>query len=87
MRIPMGKIKTAKIKRRNFLGVMGGALGGAPLAWSQTGARGAVSIVLDPADRVASAVPVQWAARELQQALADAGVTVSRHERVTQAGA
>src|SRR5450432_3043016 len=79
----MGNIKMAKIQRRNFLG----ALGCAPIAWTQNGAPRAVSIVLDPADPVASPAPVQWAARELQQALADAGVSVSRHERVAQAGA
>jgi len=77
------RILMATIKRRNFLG----ALGCAPLAWPQTAARNAVSIVLDPADRVASAAPVQWAVGELQQALADAGVSVSRREHVAQAGA
>ena len=86
-KIKMGTIKMAKIKRRSFLG----ALGCAPLAWSQDGGRiehsHAVAIVIDPSDRVAAAAPVQWAARELQQALTDAGVAVSRHERVAQAGA
>jgi hypothetical protein len=72
-----------KIKRRHVLG----ALGCAPLAWSQSGAPHAVAIVLDPSDRVASAAPVQWAARELQQVLAGAGVSVTRHERVAQTGA
>lgn len=71
----------AKIKRRNFLG----ALGGAPIAWSQTGAQAGVAIVVDPADPVASVPRVQWAARELQQALANSGISVSRHEHVAQA--
>jgi hypothetical protein len=39
-----------------------------------------VSLVLDPADRVASAAPARWAAQELQQALPDAGFTVRRRE-------
>jgi hypothetical protein len=68
----MGKFKVSNIKRRNFLGAAGCAPAGcAPIAWSQTGARGAVSIVLDPSRPVTSAAPVHWAGRELQPALAD----------------
>jgi hypothetical protein len=83
---------SAQINRRHFLkGTVlqgaGAAIAGAPIGRSQSGSRRSVAIVIDPADPVASAAPVQWAARELQQALADAGVAVSRHERVAQAGA
>src|ERR1700736_4083976 len=79
----MPAIKMATIKRRNFLGV----LGSAPLAWSQTAVHRPVSIVLDPADRIAAAPPVQWAAGELQHALTEGGVTVNIHERLSQAAA
>src|SRR5262245_8917265 len=67
-----------RIKRRNFLG----ALGAAPLAWAQNSAQRAVSIVATWSEPA-----VQWAARELQQALTGAGVYVSRHESINQAGA
>jgi len=78
---------SAQINRRRFLKGTGAAIAGAPIGRSQSGSRPGVAIVVDPADPVARAAPVQWAARELQQALADAGVAVSRHERVAQAGA
>jgi len=71
----------SSIKRRNFLG----ALGCAPLAWSQSGT--GVSIVASSRDPVAGAAPTQWATRELQRALTDAGVSVSRHESIAEAGA
>jgi hypothetical protein len=73
------------IDRRNFLlkaGLAGGALAHGPLAWGQTPKD--ISLVLDPADPVAAAAPVQWAARELQQALTDAGATVHLRERAAQ---
>ena len=42
---------------------------------------------MNPSDPIAAAAPVQWAAQELEQALADAGVTVHRVERPEQAPA
>jgi len=76
----------ASINRRRFL-KRAGALGCVRAAWAQTAAHTPVSIVLDPADPIASSAPVQWAARELEQTLAEGGVTVHRHQRVAQAGA
>jgi len=70
--------------RRDFLlqaGVAASAFAAEPLASAQD-PKGTVSLALDPADPVASAVPVQWAAGELQQALEGAGVKVRRLERL-----
>jgi len=75
------------IDRRNFLrraGLAGGALACGPLVSAQF-PQGTIWLALDPADAVASAAPVQWAAGELQQALAGAGVTARRCERPQQA--
>jgi hypothetical protein len=72
------------MNRRRFLrqtAIGGGALGCESIATAQTGKGAAVSLVFDPADRVAAAAPVQWAAGELGQALTAAGVTVRRRER------
>ena len=44
-----------------------------------------VSLVVNPADAVASSTTVTWAAEELRRALADAGTTVNRRERVEDA--
>lgn len=46
-----------------------------------------VSIVVDPADAIASAGPARWAATELEQALTGKGIAVGRFERVAQAPA
>ena len=43
-----------------------------------------VSIVADPADAVASSAPAQWAASQLEQALAEQKITVRRHTALTQ---
>jgi hypothetical protein len=78
------------IPRREFLrraGLAGGALASGPHALAQAGKGGAVSLVLNPSDPVASSAPARWAAQELQQALADAGATVHRRERVEDAPA
>lgn len=65
--------------------MVGGALAAGPFALGQSRRGDGVSLVADPADRVASAVPAQWAAQELQQALSDAGFTVRRRESLAQA--
>ncbi|MEO8595162.1 MAG: hypothetical protein ABI759_17715 [Candidatus Solibacter sp.] len=78
------------MNRRAFLrntGFAGGAIAGESVLLGQSRANGAVSLVLDPSDAVASAAPVQWAAGELQQALTAAGFTVKRVERIEQARA
>ena len=46
-----------------------------------------VSIVVDPADPIASAPPARWAVRELEQPLAAQGVPVRYHQRVEQTAA
>jgi hypothetical protein len=52
-----------------------------------TGATRGVSIVLDPADAVAAAVPSRWAAKELEDSLSARGILVHRCERVAQSAA
>jgi hypothetical protein len=72
------------IKRRDFIrraGAAGGALACGPLAWAGDG----VCLVADPADPVASSAPAAWAAGELAQELAKAGIAVRRCERPEQA--
>jgi len=44
--------------------------------------RGPVSLVVDPADPVASSAPAQWAAGELESALTQGGYTVKRCGRI-----
>ena len=69
--------------RRDFLKQTGMAIGAAaagPGAVAQP--RGRVSVVIDPADPVASAPPVGWAAQELQRALAEHGMVGGRFESV-----
>ena len=70
------------MKRRDFLRTVGVAAGG--VAGGAAQAR-AVSIVLEPGDAIASAGPAQWAARELQAALAAHGLTTRVHQRLEQA--
>jgi len=70
------------IHRREFLrrtGLAGGALAYRTIAQAQ--APNEVSLILNPTDGVASAAPALWAARALQQALADSGTAVTRRER------
>jgi hypothetical protein len=70
------------IHRREFFrraALAGGAL--ACGAGAEAQPPGVASLVLNPADGVASASPVLWAAQELQRALADSGRTVNRRDR------
>jgi hypothetical protein len=77
-----------EIERREFLKraglvtagtlLVGGAA--APLARGATATR--VSVLVDPADRVASAAPARWAAEQLQQALTARRVPVRICERL-----
>jgi hypothetical protein len=74
------------IHRREFLrrtGLAGTALACGSLADAQ--APEAVSLIVNPADAVASAAPALWAAGELQKALADSGVAATRRERAEDA--
>jgi len=73
-----------RLSRREFVKTgatvaAAGVLGGA----TQPG----VSIVVDPNEAIAGAAPVVWAAKELEQTLAAAGLTVHRLEQVSRASA
>ncbi|MGB6429854.1 MAG: twin-arginine translocation signal domain-containing protein [Candidatus Acidiferrales bacterium] len=71
-----------KMKRRDFLKHT--ALAAAVLGLSDRAAADApgVSIVIDPADSIASAGPSAWAAAQLESALTTRGVAVHRREHV-----
>jgi hypothetical protein len=74
-----------KMQRREFLKHT--ALAAAVFGLADGAARAnapAVSIVIDPADAIASAGPSMWAASELERALTARGVTVHRRERLDQ---
>lgn len=66
--------------RRDFLTTLGVAAAAGSDALAQ--ARGRVSIVIDPADRVAAAPPVRWAAQELLRALTEHGMAGGQFDRV-----
>jgi hypothetical protein len=77
------------IDRRGFLRQAGVA--SSALAWGAMGdglaaqPDAGVALILDPRDPVAQSAPAQWAANELQQALAKAGCKVRRIEQLRQA--
>jgi hypothetical protein len=76
------------IHRREFFrraGIAGAAVAGELHAQGQPPS--VVSLVLNPADPVASAAPVQWAAQELHRGLADSGTQVHRRDRLEDAPA
>lgn len=65
--------------RRRFLKVLGTTAVAASVSSKAFGENAfAVSIVVDPADEVASAKPVQWAVKQLAQALKARGATVTQ---------
>lgn len=65
--------------RRQFLQTAGSA---AAFGVSSAAAAQGVSIVVDSSDPIAASGPAQWAAKELEQSLTIAGVTVQRCERI-----
>lgn len=67
--------------RRLFLQSSGAAIAMAPL---HAAAR-PVSILIDPADTIASSAPCKWAAGDLRSALEAAGATATLRERVSEA--
>lgn len=79
----MSSSKPGKFNRRQFIGAAGslGALGVSSAAALE------VSLVVDPADPVASTPPVQWAIGTLADSLAARGITVPKYERLTAAPA
>ncbi len=75
--------RKTSLNRRLFLQTAGS------LAATQVTGRAAkpgVSIIVNPKDPVAAAAPGKWGVGELERALAKAGVTVQRCERVADAG-
>ena len=72
------------MNRRSFLKEAGLAAG---LSGVQrlSGAGQGVSIVVDPQDRIASAAPVSWANRTLQNALTAQGLTAKIYSRIEEA--
>jgi len=77
------------ISRRDFFRLSASSLG-ALSALATPGANaadraGGVSIVVDPADRQASAPSVEWAIQELESALSQRGLTLRRFEAIDQA--
>ncbi|MEO8358773.1 MAG: hypothetical protein ABI672_01985 [Vicinamibacteria bacterium] len=75
------------MERRDFLRttLSSGALAFGPLASALAVRAVRVAIVIDPADSVASAVPVQWAIGELERTLTAAGHSSARLSRVADA--
>jgi hypothetical protein len=79
---------TGRLNRREFLGVTAGAAVGvaATGAGVSAGADG-VAVVVDPADPVAAAPAVRWAADELVRALDERGVTSRVYSNAAEAPA
>jgi hypothetical protein len=74
--------------RRQFVQAVGsaaGTIGALGVAGGRAAAE--VSLVVDPADPIAGAAPVQWAVKELEDSLSARGVTVRKYERVVDAPA
>ncbi len=84
----MPSSEAGRFNRRQFLKAAGMAatvgMAGAPNAVPQARR---VAIIMDPGDAVASAIPPQWAARELERSLIARGVAVQRFENVSRAAA
>lgn len=74
------------ITRRHFMKITGiAAVGVSSVGFPDLSARG-VSIVMDPADRIANSHPSLWAVKELESSLTSKGIAVSRCEKPAQAG-
>src|ERR1700682_781162 len=71
------------LNRREFIQAAGSIVALSAVR-AQAAGRG-VSLIIDPADPVAGAGPVQWAAKELEQSLTSRGIAVQKCERVAQA--
>src|SRR5260370_2978243 len=75
--------RTNSLNRREFLQAAGSI---AALSVVRAPRR-RISLVVDPADPIASAGPARWAAQELEQSLNTRGIAVHKCERVAQAKA
>src|SRR6185437_14154141 len=75
------------VSRRDFLRLSATTLGaaGALSARTQAGETGAVSIVLDPADREAAAPPVAWAVDVLESALSQHATALHKYRTIEEA--
>jgi hypothetical protein len=72
------------VDRRRFLKMTGLATISIPFV-QLTGIKTApVALVMDPADTVTAAAPVQWASRELEQSLVAQGITVNRYTQLNE---
>jgi hypothetical protein len=80
----MRKSEHIDFNRRQFLKTAGSA---AAIGMTAGAAAQGVSLVIDPADSIASAAPAQWAAKELEHSLWVQGVAVHRCERLSDAKA
>jgi len=86
----MAHKKTPPLSRRTFLQTTAlsiGAFAVGPTALAQSGGGRSISIIVDPADPLASAEPVRWAIKELVQALAQHGIALLQFESLDQAPA
>jgi hypothetical protein len=83
----MGNFKNGQgIDRRHFVKIAGiSALGVSSLGFSGFNGKG-ISIVIDPADLIASSLPSLWAIRELEKSLTSRGINVIRVESLAKAG-
>jgi hypothetical protein len=82
--------RPSRISRRAFLhwtALSAGAFGVGLSSTEALAAGGSVCLVADPADSVASAEPVRWAAEELGRALADRGIKLQQVKSISQAPA
>jgi hypothetical protein len=79
--------KSRDLNRREFIQLAGSFAGSLGILTASQTNRGRLSLIVDPADAVASAAPSRWAANELEQSLKARGIAVQKCERISQAGA
>jgi hypothetical protein len=72
------------LNRREFIQAAGSLAALSVIPMRPAEGRG-VSLVIDPADPVASAGPAQWAVKQFAQSLTDAGISVHRCDHIEQA--
>src|SRR5262249_57544257 len=75
------------MNRREFIQLAGSFAGSLGILAAGQTHRGRISLVVDPADPIASTPPARWALGELEQSLSANGVAVRKHERLSQARA
>ncbi|MFZ0454189.1 MAG: hypothetical protein WAM24_10580 [Ignavibacteriaceae bacterium] len=73
------------ISRRRFIKIAGiSTIGISSLGYINFQTKG-VSIVIDPADQISGSQPAQWAVKELEKSLTNAGINVYRCNKISQA--